>query len=526
MFTSNDVWRIRTLGEDTFTFEVETGDLERIRLETAFMLSVGAGRSRPRFDLDRETGLLEPRIPHEGGRVTTAAIILQATLPRIGELKLSTTQLPPREQPYDLMLELARERLRQYLQKCEDWQMFAPTVAPQAVACFNEARELLSQAVLATDRAQEMALARDSIVKAVQAGEMLATRRADLLLHHRYNHSSAAPTTLGFRVDPNRTPPETVPEGLAEFGVAMIETPWHSVQPTQKRFEFGAIDAWMDWADRLKIPVILGPLVDLRPEVVPEWVTASATSYATLGPLLWAYSGALAARYAKRPAIWCVTSGVHVNRVATLTDDQMIDLTRRVSVLVRQADRNARTLVELVQPFNDDVAACPGSVPAFNYASRTLDEGVHVDCFGLRLRCGFATNGSETRDLLSYSDALDQIGRLERPLLLTGLSAPASDAGPGSGSWRQPWCETQQALWAASMMGVALGKLTHRGEARRSRLSGVFEGVLWSALHDCPVEGSIGLLHEDGTPRKVLTQLAKIRRALRTPLRSDSGTTR
>jgi len=514
------------LGEDTFTFEVETSDLDRIRLDTAFMLS---RRGRPiaaSFDLDRQTGLLVARIPHEGGRVTTAAIILQATLPRIGELKLSTTQLPPRAQPYDLMLELARERLRQYLQKCEDWQMFAPTVAPQAVACFNEARELLSQAVLETDRAREMAFARDSIVKAVEAGEMLATRRADLLLHHRYNTSSAAPTTLGFRIDPNRTPPERLPEGFSEFGVAMIETPWHSIQPAEGRFEFEALDAWMDWAERLKLPVILGPLVDLRTEVLPEWVSASSGSYAKLGPLLWEYSGALAARYAGRPAIWCVSSGVHVNRVATLTDDQMIDLTRRVSVLVRQADRNARTLVELVQPFNDDVAACPGSVPAFNYASRTLDEGVHVDCFGLRLRCGFATNGSETRDLLSYSDALDHIGRLERPLLLTGFSAPAVDAGPGSGSWRQPWCEHQQALWASSMMGVALGKLTHRGESRRTRLSGVFEGVLWAALQDCPVEGAIGLLDDEGAPRKVLTQLAMIRHALRKPLRADSGPAR
>ena len=147
MYTSDEDRSGRTLGEDTFTFEVEAGDLDRIRLDTAFMLS---RRGRPiaaRFTLDRETGLLQARIPHEGGRVTTAAIILQATLPQIGELKLSTTQLPPREQPYDLMLELARERLRQYLQKCEDWQMFAPTVAPEALACFNEARELLSQAV-------------------------------------------------------------------------------------------------------------------------------------------------------------------------------------------------------------------------------------------------------------------------------------------------------------------------------------------------------------------------------------------
>jgi hypothetical protein len=76
------------------------------------------------------------------------------------------------------------------------------------------------------------------------------------------------------------------------------------------------------------------------------------------------------------------------------------------------------------------------------------------------------------------------------------------------------------------MMGVALGKLTHRGEAKRARLSGVFEGVLWSALHDSPIEGAIGLLDDEGNPRKVLTQLATIRHALRKPLRPDSGSAR
>ena len=44
MYTSDEDWSDRTLGEDTFTFEVETGDLDRIRLDPAFMLS---RRGRP-----------------------------------------------------------------------------------------------------------------------------------------------------------------------------------------------------------------------------------------------------------------------------------------------------------------------------------------------------------------------------------------------------------------------------------------------------------------------------------------------
>ena len=513
--------RSTPLTEDAFHFEIEDSDLERICLDHAFMVSRQGRGVAASFDLDRTKRILTARIKHQAGTASSAALVLQVTLPQIGTLKLRTTQLLPRTEPYALMIELARERLRQYLQKCEDWQMFAPALASNATQRFQLARERLAQAVLAENRSDRMEIAKEAIIKAVEAGELLANRRADLVLRMRYGNAIAAETTLGHRIDPRTSPPKTTPAALREFGLTMIETPLDLIQPKRGRFQFSELDKWMDWADQNRLPIILGPLADLRPEVLPDWAKSVCEDYSGLCTMLWEYTEQLVARYGKRVVIWSVTSGIHVNRLAHLNNDQMIDLTRRLSVLVRQVDRSAKVLVELVQPFDDDVAACPGSVPAFEYATRTLDEGVHVDCFGLRVRCGFPTNGSEARDLLSVSDALDRFARLERPMLLTGLSAPRTSQDIDAGCWHGPWSEERQAQWASSLLGITLGKMTIRGETAKARPIGAYEGVLWSNLLDS-AQDAIGLMDASGTPRRLLTQLSTIRHALRRPLRSES----
>ena len=298
----------------------------------------------------------------------------------------------------------------------------------------------------------------------------------------------------------------------------MIEAPWSLVQPDEGEFDFDAIDRWVAWGNKHQWPIMLGPLLDLRPQAVPPWVAACAGDYQVLCKLVWEHQEKIVSRYAEHVAIWCVVSGVHVNRLVRLDHDQMIDLTRRSAVLVRQARRSAKVLVELVQPFSDEVARFDHSVPAYEYAVRTLDEGVHVDCFGLRVCNGFDQNGCEARDLLSLSDAIDHFGRLERPLMLTGMKVPRKGGDLKAGMWHEPWDPERQARWAATMFGIALGKMTSRTDSTRNRPVGVVEGVLWDGMHD-GVDGSlVGLLQDNGTPNAVLERLAGVRRALRVPL--------
>lgn len=517
--------------EDTFHFDLEPSDCDRVRVETAYMIARRGWPVASSIRLDRGSNRIDCVIEEAGGLACSAALVLQVDLPGVGQLKLRTSLLPPREEPYDLMLELARERIRHYLQKCEDWQMFPHNLSTgddrrhEHVRKFEHARSRLAEAVLAPDRATEAAHARDALIAAIEAGELLATTYADGLLHRRFANTSASETALGFRVDPRSTPPENDLPDLREFGVVMIETPWSLIQPAPDRFEFDAIDRWVTWARERGLPVVMGPLVDLRPEALPEWVRErpDARGHAGLRPLLWDLQQQVVSRYAGQVVIWCVASGVHVTGFARLTVEEMIDVTRRSAVLVRQANRQAKVMVELVQPFDDQVAECPDSVRGFEYAVRALDEGVHIDCFGLQLVCGLPRNGGETRDLLALSDAIDGIGRLERPLMLTGFSAPAEPAGLAGGFWHDAWTPDRQALWAASLLGIALGKMTQRGDVAREPRVGVVESALWGSLRDVPGGAPLGLLDGDGRPRKVLQQLATVRRALRRPLGRPSS---
>ena len=159
--------------------------------------------------------------------------------------------------------------------------------------------------------------------------------------------------------------------------------------------------------------------------------------------------------------------------------------------------------------------ACVGvvSLPALS-----LDEGVHIDCFGLCFECGLNLSGSEARDLLSFSDVIDDLGRLDRPLMVTGFCAPAASDDPHAGSWIGPWTPERQASWASTMFGIILGKMTLRGESGRGSRAGVVESVVWSLLQEPAGEPPLGLLDPEGRPRRVLSRLAAVRRVLRRPL--------
>ena len=236
--------------------------------------------------------------------------------------------------------------------------------------------------------------------------------------------------------------------------------------------------------------------------------------------LLWEHQEKVVARYADHVAIWNVVSGVNVNRLVQLDNDQMIDLTRRSAVLVRQAQRNAKVLVELVHPFDDQVASCPDSVPGYEYAVRTLDEGVHVTVLAS------SSSAASRKRVRGSRPALTE--RCHRSIRSVGASAHDHGTARAIGGYRGRCgslalllVQERQARWATSMFGIAMGKMTNRGDTARSRSVGVVEGVLWSGLVDVGDGMPTGLLGPSCSPRKVMTQLAAVRHALRRPLQNS-----
>ena len=103
-------------------------------------------------------------MPDEVGGVFTckteecpdAALRVQVDTGRGGVLLLQTCLLPPREEPYDLVVELARHRVKTFIMKCEEWHMFDPALAPGAVETFESARNTFTDALLDDDDFQAL----------------------------------------------------------------------------------------------------------------------------------------------------------------------------------------------------------------------------------------------------------------------------------------------------------------------------------------------------------------------------------
>lgn len=441
----------------------------------------------------------------------TAAVALPIRAGDAGTLLLQTCLLPSRAEPYGLAVELARHRIKQFIQKSEDWQMWDPERCGPAQADWDLARRIFAEALVHQDPHEAEARALRSLSIGVLASERLAFLHADALLQRRFGAKIASSTTLGATVRPAAIAgigPLVEPTFTRDIDVISVPVDWKAIERTAGKPDFAALDAALQWAIARKKPVLLGPLVDLAPGLLPPWVEAKADGYEAFRDLLYDHVDRIARRYAGSVGIWNVVSGLHANRVAMLTPERMVDLARRLQVAVRQHARKANTLLEFLPPTGEGGKAHRG-LTGWRFLERLKAEGAAPSAIGLRLSAGLS-EGPLTRDLLSIADWLDRFAGRDIKLLLTGFSAPSREVAAANGHWREGWSPATQAAWAGRVVQVSLARPW-------------IDTVFWSEASDAGGETSAGLADERGQPRPVLERLASIRTRLRKPLAKDAA---
>jgi hypothetical protein len=325
-----------------------------------------------------------------------------------------------------------------------------------------------------------------------------------------------------------------------------VPTRWSAMEPSEGKYHWGPTDRWIEWAVRVaKMPVVAGPLIDLRASTVPESVLIWENDYETLRDLVVEHVQAVVTRYRRTVTRWTVASGLHASNHFRLTYEQIIDLTRISILLVRKLHPGAKIQVEISEPWGEYHARQRKSLPALLYTdalAQGLGANLSVDAIALRVQMGQAASGRTARDVLAFSAMLDRYAAFEKPLAVTMLGCPSLDAPPIAGAplptapppapdeddlplmpapggelaiartpgtWRGVWSEEQQAEWLAPFLCVALSKPS-------------VHSVCWQELADVPaVPGSApdmpggGLVNLAGQPKPAARKLAEIRKALR-----------
>lgn len=441
------------------------------------------------------------------------ALCLEYDAGSMGRLMLQTCLLSLRAEPYRLNQELARHRIKLYIAKSEEWLMFDPDLAGEALERWEQAREIFVDASVLDDSTEAERRHRDALMTAIDASERLAMIHAQILLHRRYGTKPASRNTLGVRVDPATDPAVTADMIKRDFDVVVVPIHWRQMQPRRDAIDFAAVDRWMVWAKQSGKPIVAGPLVSLSADSIPEWVRPHMGDFAALRDHLWTFMEQVVYRYREMVEIWNVASGLHLNEAAALDMEQRIDLTRRAAVLVRQSRKGARTLIEIVEPFGERMTALRGSCTPWEYLEQVVQAGIRADCIGVQLVFGDSRSGRTTRDLMQLSAMLDRFFLMEIPLLVSALGAPSKQEDAHGGGWRGEWSAESQARWVSRAVPIALSKP-------------FIVTVVWDRIVDGRGSGaprSTGLVDDAGKSKPALGKLVAVRRRLREPLGPLAG---
>jgi len=448
----------------------------------------------------------------------TAAFCLQHAVGDLGELTLQTCLLPERDQPYLLAVELARHRLMTMYNKLEDWAMFELDENHPVSKRVDKARKLFVEALClqAEDPVTASELANESLAASLDGSEELALAHSELLLNRRRETGALPKWPIGCGVALDHAD-DRVKAGLAaNFDFLQLPLSWKQLSPEENTYRWDELDAWAAWAQAQQKPVVAGPVVSFEPSCLPDWLYIWEHDYDTVRDLIYEHIEQVVTRYKHVVSAWNIVSGLHVNSHFTFNFEQLMDLTRMATMLVKKIHPTASVIVELRQPFGEYYAQNPRSIPPMMYVDLLIQSSIQFDAFGVRLPMGQAIDGQYTRDLMQISSMLDQFAGFGKQLFVT-VSAPSetvtdmmiastsSDepADANCGHWRRPWSQVVQGHWLEAVFQIAMSKP-------------YVEAVSWQDIIDhpqieLPMGGIVNAAHQ---PKGAFKRLTNFRRSL------------
>jgi GH35 family endo-1,4-beta-xylanase len=394
-----------------------------------------------------------------------------------------------------------------FIAKSEEWQMFDLSAEHPAMKLWEQARGLLTDALTSDNAMKADRYAKRSLHHAVEATERLAMAHAEILLHRRFATKPAASSTLGVRIWPGRESQALKDLIAKDFDLLVIPLVWKELEVEEGRYHWDPVDRWMEWARTQGKPIVAGPLLDFSKRAMPKWMYVWQNDYDTCRDLAYTHIERVVERYKHLVGMWNIGCGLNINDNFVFTPDQMLDLVRMTALLLRQARKGARAMIELAQPFGEHSAFNKDSMHPLSFMERLVQEGIRLDAVGVQVLFGASSGGRATRDLMQVSSLLDRFFLLEIPVLISALGVPNMEVDPQGGFWHEPWSPEGQSKWVSRVFAVSMSKP-------------FVESLFWTDLFDhamAEMPGA-GLISDTGKAKPALARLISVRKHLRKPM--------
>lgn len=420
---------------------------------------------------------------------------------------LTTTSLREREQPYDLVLELARGKLSEVRDSSAVWEQ-AGMVIPEAFSrVHREAFELLARACTALSGDPNIAVwATQSIEKSCYAASLImdAYTIQRLTNIRRTHHQS--PGLLGGVVDQTILTPSGSKIFQQAFNTASIPIDWKTIESTEGTYCWDPIDRLVNHCSEQRYVLRGGPLIDLSRGGLPHWLAPWANDFQNLPSFVCDYIETAVNRYQGRIRLWEVSSYGNTGGALGLGEDFCLALVARTLEAATRTDSEGQFFIRIESPWGEYQRHGLHRLSPFQFVDALVRSNLGLSGVTLDINVGYGPDACFTREMLSISKLIDLWSMLQVQIHVN-IACPSSSqpdslaTGPfqvENSVWKHDWSEEAQMEWVEQVVPVLLAK---------PAVTGVFLSHFSDAVpHRYP---HAGLINADGRTKPMLEPLRR-----------------
>ena len=401
-------------------------------------------------------------------------------LPGVGRPVCTTTSLPEQDNPYLLTLELCRGKLAEVRDQLATWQMLGMQVPDEFEALHRSSFSRFAQASAAQDSLERAgSLALESLQDSHAAADILTHSYVEQRLAMRYGGLGHAPALLGARLDAGLIDDEPLREFCELFAATVIPVEWRDIEPAEGKYQWEEVDQLVDAAEQHRTILRAGPLIDLGPAGLPDWLSEWRHDFLNLQSFVCDYIETAVSRYLGRVRIWEVSARGNSGMVLGLSEENRLALVARTLEAAARTDSDAQFFIRIDQPWSEYQARGQHRLSAFQFVDALVRSNVGLHGVNLELAFGYRPRGSLARDLLGVSRLIDAWTQLGVQIYVT-LALPSSgesdplanpDLEVDTCHWADAWSPQIQAEQANELLRLLMAKPA-------------VTGVFWAHYHD------------------------------------------
>jgi hypothetical protein len=422
----------------------------------------GLDRTPSRLSVEvRKDLLLCQRGTTESGR-----LFAPWPIEEFGAQFIGTATLSERPEPYPLAIELARGKLNDVRNQLAEWKQMGLRVPVELDKLLGQALHAFVQASLGRDDpAASSAAAQESLALSSNASLALVETYVGQVLQNRLT-AGKLPTQIAVGLDSDISSFPWANKLVASFNAAQLQCSWKSLAPVEGKYRWDDLDAQLAWATRKKLAIQAGPLIDLRPGALPDWIWLWSGDFDAIVGMAVEMVRSAVTRFRGKIPLWHLINRPGSTDVLGMSEEDQIRLTARLLQVARQADPAAQFLVGLDRPWAEWMASSTFQLGPLHLADYLARAELGMAGIALEIAPGYSTPGSHLRDLLEFSKMLDLYALLNYPLYLSIAMPSSVTVDPQADAhvkveadqWPGPLTDAGQAAIAARWISLAVAK--------------------------------------------------------------------